>query len=73
MANLIEFPELGQPRDDLFPGCRQRRVEQHVLFYPLTEEKVIVDRVLHVRQEAAGRVAPSTGSGGCRFRAERLL
>lgn len=47
MANLAESPEFGQPR-----------VEPHVLFDRLTEEEVIVGRVLRVRQEAAGRVVP---------------
>jgi plasmid stabilization system protein ParE len=58
MANLVDFPELGQPRDDLYLGCRQLRVEQHILFYRVTEEEIIVGRVLHLRQETSGRVTP---------------
>ena len=58
MRKLLDFPELGQPRDDLFPGCRSLRAEQHVIFYQITEGEIIVGRVLHVRQEAAGKVEP---------------
>ena len=58
MTDLTDYPELGKPRDDLFPGCRQLRVEQHILFYRVTEEDVIIGRVLHVRQDATDQVTP---------------
>ncbi len=56
MNTLLEFPDRGHERDDLYPGCRALRVKQHVLYYRLTETHVIVGRVLHVRQDAVGKV-----------------
>jgi toxin ParE1/3/4 len=58
MRTLIDYPELGQSRDDLFLGCRSLRVEQHMIFYRLTETDIVVVRVLHVRQDAVGKVEP---------------
>lgn len=58
LANLVDYPELGQPRDDLYPGCRQLQVEQHILFYRVTEEEVIVGRLLHVRRDTTDQVTP---------------
>jgi toxin ParE1/3/4 len=58
MVRLVDFPESGQPRDDLYPGCRQLRVEQHILFYRVTNEEVVVGRLLHVRQDAIDHVTP---------------
>jgi toxin ParE1/3/4 len=54
---LREHPRLGQPRDDLFPGCRSVQVEQHVIYYhqPQTTE-IEVLRILHSRQDASAAV-----------------
>lgn len=56
MRRLLDYPDLGQPRDDLYPGCQAFNVGRHVIFYRQTEEEVIIGRVLHVRQEAQGKV-----------------
>ena len=56
--SLTRHPELGEARDDLFPGCRTLRVEQHIVYYHLTESEIIVGRVLHVRQDATENIAP---------------
>ena len=52
-GRLQRFPELGQPRNDLFTGCRSVQVEQHVIYYhqPRASEIVVV-RILHRRQDA---------------------
>jgi toxin ParE1/3/4 len=55
---LIDFPESGRTRDELYAGCRVRAVEQHVVYYHLTETEIVVTRVLHARQDPAGKVEP---------------
>jgi toxin ParE1/3/4 len=46
-ALLSEFPEGGIRRDELFIGCRSKRVEQHTIFYRFTNNALEVVRVLH--------------------------
>jgi toxin ParE1/3/4 len=58
MRPLLDFPERGWPRDEYFPGCRGLPVEQHVVFYRLTDDEVVVVRVLHGSQDAVGKVRP---------------
>jgi toxin ParE1/3/4 len=58
MNSLLDYPERGRTRDEYFPGCRGLPVEQHVVFYHLTDDEVIVVRVLHGNQDAAGKVNP---------------
>ena len=58
MDKLLRHPELGEEQDDVFPGCRTLRVEQHVLFSRVTETEIIVSRVLHVRQDVTDKVFP---------------
>jgi toxin ParE1/3/4 len=58
LSSLIEYPELGPPRDDLFPGCRNLVVGQHVIFYRLDGEVIVVGRVLHSSQDPVGKVTP---------------
>lgn len=48
-ALLSEFPEGGLRRDELFIGCRCKRVEQHIIFYRLIKDTVEVLRILHSR------------------------
>jgi toxin ParE1/3/4 len=56
MRSLLDYPERGLPRDDLYRGCRSLPVEQHVVFYSLDDDKIVVDRVLHTSQEPTGKV-----------------
>lgn len=54
---LSNHPQLGRQRDDLFPGCRGVRVEQHVIYYhqPRPHDIEII-RILHGRQDPTGNV-----------------
>jgi toxin ParE1/3/4 len=54
---LLDHPERGRPRDELYDGCRSLNVGQHVVFYYLTDDEIIIDRVLHGSRDAAGEVA----------------
>jgi toxin ParE1/3/4 len=58
MRSLLDHPELGPARDDLYPGCRGLLVEQHVVFYRIADDQIVVGRVLHTSQDPAGKVTP---------------
>lgn len=53
MRVLIDFPEAGRRRDDLASGVRSLSVEGYLLFYRLTEDGVVLDRILHGRRDIA--------------------
>lgn len=59
--NLARYPWLGRARDDIFPSCRSLPVEQHLIYYRPTETEIIVARLLHGRQDAAGMVSEPDG------------
>lgn len=56
LRELIDYPELGRARDELYSGCRSRPVGQHIVYYHLAEAEIIVTRVLHTRQDPADKV-----------------
>jgi|SRR5215213_9257880 len=58
LNTLVEYPERGSERNDLYVGCRALRVQQHIVYYRLTETHIIVGRVLHNRQDPTGKVRP---------------
>lgn len=49
---IQENPEIGRGRPDLFPGCRSYRVREHIVYYALQGETVVVFRLLHGRMDA---------------------
>ena len=48
---LVDFPAIGRPRDELGPGYPSRRVEQHIIYYRVEDHVIRVARILHVRRE----------------------
>jgi toxin ParE1/3/4 len=57
LDTLSQHPQTGQPRDDLFPGCRSFQVEQHVIYYYQRKAtEIVVRRILHYRQDASAAV-----------------
>jgi toxin ParE1/3/4 len=58
MRSLLDHPERGRPREEFYAGCRSLVVEQHVVFYYLIDDAIVVDRVLHGSQDAADKLAP---------------
>jgi len=55
---LREHPELGPERNDLFPGCRNRLVDEHIVYYSVSDDEIVIIRVLHGAQNASGKVTP---------------
>ena len=58
LRSLREYPERGRARDEYFSGCRTLTVEQHVVFYYLTDDEVVIVRILHSNQDATGKLSP---------------
>ena len=58
LQELTAFPEIGILRDEIYPGCRSRLTGQHVIYYHLDDDQIIVVRLLHGQQDPAGKVAP---------------
>jgi plasmid stabilization system protein ParE len=58
IRTLVDFPELGSMRDDLFLGCRNLLVERHVVYYQIRGDEIIVGRVFHISQNPEGKVTP---------------
>lgn len=47
MRECAAAPERGKDRDTLRAGYRSRLVGKHVVFYTMTDEYVLIQRVLH--------------------------
>lgn len=58
---LAENPTYGNPRDDLFPGCRTWMVRVFVIIYREVEDGVEVVRIAHGRQLLEGLVLGEDG------------
>jgi toxin ParE1/3/4 len=58
IARLAYYPEMGQRRDQIFPGCRVQRVERHVLYYRITNGTLEVLRILHQRVDPVRHLRP---------------
>lgn len=51
IARLRANPKIGKPRDDLRPGYRSLRVNEHMVYYMLTPWAIRIVRVLHARMD----------------------
>jgi toxin ParE1/3/4 len=56
MRSVLNHPERGRPRDEFYSGCRSHLVEHHVVFYYLTGDEIVIDRVLHTSQDPTDKV-----------------
>jgi len=54
LAHLQRHSALGTPRDDLQPGLRAWRVQQHRILYRVDGATLSVLRIVHVRQGVIG-------------------
>ena len=51
LRDLLAFPMLGAAREDLAPGCRMHRVREHLVIYRVTEQELVVLRIVHRRTD----------------------
>jgi len=56
LRSLLDNPERGRPRDELYAGCRSLPVERHIVYYYLTDDEVVIDRVLHSSQDTTDKL-----------------
>ena len=50
MDILAEQPGMGRRRDELSPGLRSFRFGKYIVFYRVVDDDIIINRVLHGRQ-----------------------
>ena len=50
---LALYPELGRPREDLFPKLRSFPASRYVIFYRITTDEIQVIRILHGARDAS--------------------
>lgn len=55
---LISFPFRGEAQDDISFGLRGLLVELHVIYYRVTDQSIIIVRVLHQNMDAARHIHP---------------
>jgi len=53
---LRSFPSMGRPRNDLFAGCRALTIQQHLAYYVIRADEIVVVRVLHSRRDPANAI-----------------
>lgn len=58
LASLVDFPEMGRRFPRLFPGCRIRPVEHHLLYYRIMDDVIEVVRILHERTDPTRHFQP---------------
>jgi toxin ParE1/3/4 len=51
LERIADFPELGEPRDDLGTGVRALRVEMHIVYYRVTPKTIRILRIRHIRAD----------------------
>jgi toxin ParE1/3/4 len=44
-------PDVGARRDSVRPGYRSMRMRSHVAFYAITDEKIVIQRILHASMD----------------------
>lgn len=50
-TTLASSPSLGRARDDLFAGLRSFPVRSHILYYLEADDRLVIIRILHTRQD----------------------
>ena len=50
--HLVDYPEMGYARPDLFTGARALTVEHHIVYYRVESGTIRIVRVLHEKSDA---------------------
>ena len=51
LCNIMDHPHIGQDASEIRSGLKKLLVEEHWIFYEVSEEAVIVHAFLHVKQK----------------------
>lgn len=51
VIQISEYPDIGKARPEIMPGCRSHRAGQHSVYYTISDDTVIVHRILHGRRD----------------------
>ena len=58
LERLARFARMGRKRDDLEPGRRSHRFEQHLILYRVEEDGITVARILHMKMDIKRQFDP---------------
>ncbi len=58
MHKLAQLGLSGAPRDWIFPGLRAFPFQSHCIYFRMTDQEMLVSRVLHGSQDAASQHFP---------------
>jgi toxin ParE1/3/4 len=56
MQKLTELPSLGRARNEIAPGIRCQPSQQHMIYYQVTDQAILIVRVLHQKMDAARHI-----------------
>lgn len=48
-AQILDFPEIGPPAPGVGVNVRRSAVGQHIIYYVVLEERIVVARIVHER------------------------
>jgi len=48
---IRKAPKLGRNRDELYPGMRSKRVQEHIVYYFVEKSQIVIAGVLHGRMD----------------------
>ena len=51
IQTLRDNPDLGKPRDDLYPGMRSYRIQRHYIYYYSNDSEVYCVAILHASMD----------------------
>lgn len=54
LLRLATFPGLGKQREELGPDLRGHPVGQHTVFYRVTDDALVVERIIHRARDVEG-------------------
>ena len=57
ISELRNHPDLGRPSNEVRPGLLRRLAERHVIYFRVTDERLLVVRILHGRMDPALHLA----------------
>lgn len=56
IADLLAYPNLARRQDDIEVGLRSYPVGQHVISYRVTDNELLISRIIHSRSDIGNKL-----------------
>jgi toxin ParE1/3/4 len=53
---IRQSPEMSRERPELFLSCRSRPAGQHIVYFRIGRDAIVIHRILHHKQDPLGKV-----------------